>query len=68
LVGERHRIRTVDRELALADHVHEFDAGEHAAGAAERFEVKHRPIWTPLAAKAEKGSFAASALTASKMS
>ena len=24
LVGERHRIRTIDRELPLADHVHEF--------------------------------------------
>ena len=32
LVGERHRIRAVDRELALADHVHEFDAGEHGTG------------------------------------
>ena len=43
LVGERHRIGSVDCELALADHVHEFDAGEHAVGGAERFEVEHRP-------------------------
>src|SRR5471032_2111615 len=43
LVGERHRIGAIDRELALADHVHELDAGEHAAGAAERFEVEHWP-------------------------
>src|SRR5471032_1972297 len=43
LVGERHRIGAIDLELALADHVHELDAGEHAAGAAERFEVEHWP-------------------------
>src|SRR5471032_3215875 len=43
LVGERHRIGAIDRELTLADHVHELDAGEHAAGAAERFEVEHWP-------------------------
>src|SRR5471030_3191381 len=43
LVGERHRIGAIDRVLALANHVHEFDAGEHATSAAERFEVEHRP-------------------------
>ena len=40
MVGERHRIRTVDRELALADHVHEFDAGaldDDLLAAAERY-------------------------------
>jgi len=35
LVGERHRIGSVDCELALADHVHELDAGEHGAGCVE---------------------------------
>jgi len=40
LVGGRHRVGTIDCELALADHVHEFDAGDHANGAAERFEVE----------------------------
>jgi hypothetical protein len=43
LVGERHRIGNVDCKLALADHVHELDAGEHAVGGTERFEVEHRP-------------------------
>ncbi|WP_370660712.1 transposase, partial [Massilia eurypsychrophila] len=40
LVGERHCISAVDCELALADHVHQLDAGEHGAGRAERFEVE----------------------------
>lgn len=31
--------RNHHRKLALAGHVHKFDAGEHAAGAAERFKV-----------------------------
>ena len=35
LVGERHRIRAVERELAVAAHVHELDAGEHAASGAQ---------------------------------
>src|SRR5471030_537987 len=35
LVGERHRMRAVVRELALADHVDQFDAGEDGAGGAE---------------------------------
>ena len=35
LVGERHPIRAVDRELALADHVHELDASEHGTGGSE---------------------------------
>jgi hypothetical protein len=43
LVGERHFIGAVDCELAPADHVHELDVSEHATGAAERFEVEHRP-------------------------
>ena len=43
LVGERHRIGSVDCELALADHAHEFDACEHAVGGAKLFEVEHRP-------------------------
>src|SRR5471030_1001861 len=43
LVGKRHGIGAIDRELALPDHVHELDAGEHAAGAAERFEAEHWP-------------------------
>ena len=43
LVGERYRIGSVDCKLALAGHVHELDAGEHAVGGAERFEVEHRP-------------------------
>lgn len=43
LVGARHRIGSVDCELALADHVHELEAGKHVVGGAERFEVEHRP-------------------------
>lgn len=43
MVGGRHRIGAADCELALADHVHELDAGENGAGGAERFEVEHRP-------------------------
>ena len=35
LVGEWHFIGAIGSELALADHVHELDAGEHAAGRAE---------------------------------
>jgi len=35
-------IGAVDCELALADHVHQFDAGEHGARGPERFEVEHR--------------------------
>jgi hypothetical protein len=30
LIGERHRIDAIDHELVLANHVHEFDAGENA--------------------------------------
>ena len=43
LIGERHRIGAVDGELALANHVYQFDAGEHGASGPERFEVEHRP-------------------------
>ena len=43
LVGERHLIRVVVRELALADHVHEINADEHGTGGSELFEVEHRP-------------------------
>jgi len=42
-VGERHSRGAIDCELALADHVHQFDAGEHGAGGPGRFEVEHRP-------------------------
>lgn len=35
LVGKRHRLGAVDYELALADHVYQFDAREHGAGGAE---------------------------------
>ncbi len=41
LAGERHCIGAVDCELALADHVYQFDAGEHGAGTPDRFEVEH---------------------------
>ena len=43
LVGERHRIGSFDCELAFAGHVNELDAGEHAVGGTERFEVEHWP-------------------------
>jgi len=43
LLGERHCIGAVNSELALADHVDQFNAGEHAVGAQDRFEVEHRP-------------------------
>jgi hypothetical protein len=35
LLGERHRMRAAVRELALADHVDQFDAGEDGAGGTE---------------------------------
>lgn len=41
LVGKRHC--SIDRELLLADHVHELDAGKEGSGGAERFEVEYRP-------------------------
>ena len=41
MVGERHGSGAVDRELPPVDHVHELDAGEHAACRAERFKVEH---------------------------
>ena len=31
---------TVDCELALADHMHQLDAGQHRGGRPERFEVE----------------------------
>lgn len=34
---------TIDRELALADHVHELDASEHISGSSKRLEAQHRP-------------------------
>jgi len=43
LFGAWHCINAVDRKLALADHVHQLDAGEYRAGRPERFEVEHRP-------------------------
>ena len=42
LVGQRHGLGAVDCELALVDHVHQFDAGEHGARGPERFEVEHQ--------------------------
>jgi len=41
LVSERHCLGSIDCELALADHVHELDAGEHAVSGSERFDVEH---------------------------
>ena len=35
LVGERYGSGAIDSELALANHVHEFDAGKHIAGRSE---------------------------------
>ena len=43
LFGERHYVSAVDCELTLADHVDQFDAGEHGASRPERFEVEHGP-------------------------
>ena len=43
LFGERHCIGAVDGELALANHVYQFGAGEHGASGPERFEVEHWP-------------------------
>lgn len=41
LVGERNCIGAVDCELALADHVNQFNAGQYGAGRPEQFEVEH---------------------------
>ena len=41
LIGKRHRLR-VACELALANCVHELDAGENGTSSMERFEVQHR--------------------------
>ena len=35
LFGERHYICAIDRELALADHVHELDSGEYGSRSSE---------------------------------
>jgi|GEM_PF-4862078 hypothetical protein len=35
LIGERHHHCVIHCELALADHVHALDAGNHGAGGAE---------------------------------
>jgi hypothetical protein len=35
LLGERHGSGAIDSELALANHVHELDAGKHIAGRSE---------------------------------
>jgi hypothetical protein len=43
LVGKRHRLAVLDRELILSDHVHELDAGQHVSGRIKGFEVEHRP-------------------------
>ena len=43
LIRERHALGTVDCELALADHMHQFNAGEHGAGGFEGFKVEHQP-------------------------
>lgn len=41
MVGDRYCIRVVKSELALADHVHEFDADEYITGTPERLKVEH---------------------------
>src|SRR5450830_2196100 len=43
LLGKRPGSSPIEHEPALADHVHELNAGEHGAGGAERLEVEHRP-------------------------
>jgi hypothetical protein len=37
LVGKRHAIAAVHRELAFANHVHEFDAGQDSLRRSEQF-------------------------------
>ena len=41
LVGKRPLACTGDRELSLANHVHEFDAGQHVSSRTKGFEVEH---------------------------
>jgi hypothetical protein len=43
LVRERNGLGTVDCELAIADHVHQFVAGEDGAGGPKQFQVEHQP-------------------------
>ncbi len=38
---DRHHIAAIDPKSALANHVHELDAGKHAGSRTERFEVEH---------------------------
>jgi len=42
LVGKRHTFAR-QHELAFANHMHQFDAGQNRAGRSERLEAEHRP-------------------------
>jgi hypothetical protein len=42
LVGQRHAF-TLQHELAFANHMHQFDAGQDRARRSKRFETEHRP-------------------------
>ena len=43
LVGKRHAVAAFHHELAFANHVHEFDAGQDCLRRAKRLEAEHRP-------------------------
>jgi IS5 family transposase len=43
LAGKRHAIAARHVELAFANHVHEFDAGQNSLRRSERFESEQRP-------------------------
>lgn len=40
LVGERHAIAACHQELAFADHVHQFDAGQNSVRRATGFDAE----------------------------
>ncbi len=42
LVGKRHAF-TLQRELALSNHMHQFNAGQDRARCSKRFETEYRP-------------------------
>jgi hypothetical protein len=42
LVRKRHAL-TLQHELAFANHMHQFDAGQDRAGRSKRLETEHRP-------------------------
>jgi hypothetical protein len=43
LIGERHRRRAINDELAFSNQVHQLDTSEHVGHCAKRLEAQHWP-------------------------